>query len=237
MPVYERRGRLQMIQVEDLTLRVGSFALRDVSFAIPTGGYGFLMGKTGSGKTTVLEAVCGLKPALAGRILLMGRDVTQLKPAARGIGYVPQDGALFSAMSVRGHLAFALTIRHWPEEAIRERVDELAALLGLTALLDRTPEGLSGGEAQRVALGRALAFRPEVLCLDEPLSALDDETHAEMCDVLRNVRERTGVTVLHVSHSLREAERLADRVFLLQDGQIRERVDHGRAERTENLGN
>jgi len=182
-----------------------------VTYEIPS----VIMGKTGSGKTTLLEAICGLKPVATGCIRLMGEDVTDLKPAARGVSYVPQDGALFPSMSVRDHLAFALTIRRWPGADIEQRVRELAAMLGLEPLLARTPPGLSGGEAQRVALGRALASRPHVLCLDEPLSALDEETHAEMCDALRTVRERTGVTILHVTHSLTEARKLADRVFLL----------------------
>src|SRR5205814_1800075 len=130
----------------------------------------------------------------------------------------------FPAMSVRDHLAFALTIRRWPPEAVATRVEELAELLGLTRLLPRTPAGLSGGEAQRVALGRALASHPQVLCLDEPLSALDDETRSGMCDVLLDIRQRTGVTILHVTHSLQEAQRLADHVFVLQDGQVREKL-------------
>ncbi len=210
-----------MIEVENVAVRSGRFSLRDISFAVPTGQHGFLMGRTGSGKTTLLEAICGLKPVTAGRIRLRGEDVTQLRPAVRGIGYVPQDGALFSRMTVRDHLAFALTIRRWPRAAIDQRVSELAALLGLEALLPRTPEGLSGGEAQRIALGRALACHPHVLCLDEPLSALDDETRAEMCDLLRSVRARTGVTILHVTHSLADARKLADRVFTLRDGRVR----------------
>jgi len=90
----------------------------------------------------------------------------------------------------------------------------------LRSLLGRRPPGLSGGEAQRVALGRALSFRPDILCLDEPLSALDDETRAEMGDLLRKVRAQTGVTILHITHNRSEAERLADRIFLLRDGQV-----------------
>jgi molybdate/tungstate transport system ATP-binding protein len=209
-----------MIAIETLAVRAGSFALNGISLVIPTGHHGFLMGKTGSGKTTLLEAVCGLKPAAAGRILLMGQDVTSRKPAARGIGYVPQDGALFPSMTVREHLAFALTIRHWKAADIEHRVGELAAMLGLEELLSRRPQGLSGGEAQRVALGRALANRPHVLCLDEPLSALDEDTRAEMCGVLQTVRQHTGVTILHVTHSLADARKLADRIFLLRDGQV-----------------
>ena len=210
-----------MIEVENLAVCAGRFALREISFAVPTGQHGFLMGRTGSGKTTLLEAICGLKPVTAGSIRLRGEDVTRLKPGARGVGYVPQDGALFSRMTVREHLAFALTIRRWTSAAIARRVDELAAWLGLESLLPRTPEGLSGGEAQRIALGRALACHPHVLCLDEPLSALDDETRSGMCDLLRSVRERTGVTILHVTHSLAEAGKLADRVFVLRDGHVR----------------
>jgi molybdate/tungstate transport system ATP-binding protein len=212
-----------MIEVDNLTLRAGSFSLAGISFTVPNGQYGFLMGKTGSGKTTVLEAICGLRTVIHGRICLMEHEVTQSKASERGIGYVPQDGALFPSMTVREHLGFALTIRHWDRGAIAARVSELAAMLGLEKLLDRSPRGLSGGEAQRVALGRALACHPRILCLDEPLSALDDETRAEMCQVLLKVRERTGVTVLHVTHSLQEARHLADVVFVLSDGRVQKR--------------
>jgi ABC-type sugar transport system ATPase subunit len=180
------------------------------------------MGKTGSGKTTILEAICGLRRVVAGRSHLLERDVTDLKPAARGLGYVPQDGALFGTMSVREHLAFAPRVAGWGTNSIEQRVTELAGLLSLEHLLNRHPLGLSGGEAQRVALGRALARHPKVLCLDEPLSALDDETRGEMCNVLRRVRKHTGVTVLHVTHSLEEARRLGDVILTLRDGRIEE---------------
>ncbi len=210
-----------MIRVEQLSVRAGAFLLTNVNFEVPAGGYAVLMGRTGSGKTTLLETLCGLKPILAGTILLMGRDVTRLPPALRGIGYVPQDRALFQTMTVREHLAFAPRLRRWPEAEIEARVAEMARLLGLGRLLDRKPAGLSGGEAQRVALGRALAARPGVLCLDEPLSALDDETREEMFTLLKTVRQQTGVTTLHVTHHQQEAARLADVVLGLKDGQVR----------------
>lgn len=211
-----------MIEVRELSVRVGAFALRAVSFEIPQGRYGVLMGKTGSGKTTLLEAICGLKPVLSGRILLRGRDVTGLKPGARSIGFVPQEGALFSSMNVREHLGFALEIRGWERQEIARRVDELAGLLGLGRLLERRPRGLSGGEVQRVALGRALSFRPEILCLDEPLSALDEETREQMYVLLRSVQRQTGVTALHITHSRAEAQALADLLLLIEDGRVRE---------------
>jgi ABC-type sugar transport system ATPase subunit len=211
-----------MIRVRDLTIRVGSFALEGVSFTVAARRYAVLMGKTGSGKSTLLEAITGLKPIEVGSIELLGRDVTQLKPADRGVGYVPQDLALFPTLTVREHLAFALTIRDWDRPATEGRVAELADLLGIDRLLDRRPQGLSGGEAQRTALGRALSFRPRVLLLDEPLSALDEETREEMVDLLRTVHRETGVTVLHVTHSLTEAKKLGDCILLLADGKIGE---------------
>lgn len=209
-----------MISLECVTVGVGRFELREISFSLRSGAYGVLMGRTGSGKTTLLEAICGLRPVRAGRIRLQDQDVTDLPPAARGIGFVPQEGALFGHLTVRQHLEFALVIRRWDPERIRVRVGELAEWLGLEALLDRPPQGLSGGETQRVALGRALSFQPGILCLDEPLSALDDESRADICTVLEGVRTRTGVTILHITHNLAEAERLADTLLRLHHGSI-----------------
>lgn len=210
-----------MIRVENLSVRAGTFSLKNVSFEVATGEYGILMGRTGSGKTTIMEAICGLKSVDAGRTTLMGRDVTHLKPAERGIGFVPQDGALFPTMKIRDLLGFALTVRKWKRRDVEKRVDELAGLLGLGDLLDRRPLGLSGGERQRIALGRALAARPGVLCLDEPLSALDDATRDEMYELLKAVRERAGVTALHITHSQTDARRLGDVIFQIEDGQVR----------------
>ncbi len=207
-----------MIHVTDLTLQVGEFRLENVSFEIPTGHYCVLMGKTGTGKTTVLEAIAGLTPVSSGTIRLGELDVTELHPRQRNIGYVPQDGALFATMSVADHLAFALRIRRTDSADIEARVRELATLLEITPLLERTIHGLSGGERQRVALGRALSFRPPTLLLDEPLSALDDETHGQMCDLLENVQQQTGVTILHVSHREQEAERLAQSILRIENG-------------------
>jgi ABC-type sugar transport system ATPase subunit len=213
-----------MILVEGLSVRAGSFALADLSFSVATGKYGLLMGRTGSGKTTILETLCGLRRAEAGRIVLDGREVTRFKPAARDIGYVPQDGALFQTMTVQDHLEFALRVRRWSRAEMRSRVAELAELLGIGPLLGRKPPGLSGGESQRVALGRALSFRPRILCLDEPLSALDDDTRRSMIELLKRVQHETGVTALHVTHNQSEAEKLADCRLQLVDRRIEQVV-------------
>lgn len=209
-----------MIRLENLSIRAGAFSLQNVSLEIARGEYGILMGRTGSGKTTLLEAVCGLRTVIGGRIVLMDRDVTADKPAARGIGFVPQDGAIFPTMKVADQIGFALAVRNWKRSEIDRRVSELADLLGVSALLKRRPDGLSGGERQRIALGRALAASPGVLCLDEPLSALDDATREEMYVLLKSVRERTGVTTLHITHSHAEARRLGDVVFQIADGKV-----------------
>jgi len=209
-----------MIVVEKLCLRAGKFRLKDVSLTVPTGAYGVLMGKTGAGKTTILESIIGLRSIDSGRIVLHDLDVTRLRPALRGVGYVPQDGALFSTMTVRDQVALGLTVRGVPAATIAARVDELAGLLDIAHLLDRYPLGLSGGEQQRVALGRAISYRPRVLCLDEPLSALDDDTRGQMMTLLGNVTRQTGVTALHITHNRREAEELGDCIFRIDDGRI-----------------
>jgi ABC-type sugar transport system ATPase subunit len=209
-----------VIAVENLCLHQGAFALAGISFAIPAGRYGVLMGKTGSGKTTILEAIAGLRSLDAGSIRLDGRDVTGATPAARGVGYVPQDAALFRTLTVRGNLAFALALRKTPAAEIDRRVRELADWLDIASLLDRYPHGLSGGEAQRVALGRALAFRPRVLLLDEPLSSLDEDTRDQMTALLKHLRAAREMTVLHVTHNRREAEQLGDLLVRLDQGQI-----------------
>ena len=209
-----------MIVLERVGLRQGAFALADLSLAVTTGQYTVLMGRTSAGKTSVLEAIAGLRPIVAGRIILNNVDVTRLPPAERGLGYVPQDAALFPTMTVRQHLAFSLQIRHRPATEIDGRVKELADELGISALLTRRPVGLSGGEMQRVALGRALAFRPQILLLDEPLAALDETTRDQMLELLKQVHKRENVTVLHVTHSRGEAERLGDIVYRLHGGRI-----------------
>jgi len=207
-----------VIDIRGLCLRAGDFLLQDLELEIGAGEYAVLMGRTGSGKTTLLETLVGLLPPTSGRIVLDGVDVTELRPADRKLGYVPQDGALFPHLNVAQHLAFGPRFRGWSRSDVDERVAELAELLGLGPLLARRPRGLSGGERQRVALGRALAARPSVLLLDEPLSAVDEETRDGLCTLLASIRETTGVTTLHVTHSSSEAARLATVRLHLVDG-------------------
>ena len=211
-----------MIRLENITWRVGAFHLENITFTVPAGRYGVLMGATGCGKTTLLEILCGLRQPNAGRVWIGGRDVTHEPPGTRGIGYVPQDGALFPTYRVREQIGFALRVRGEPSAEIARRVASLAGPLGIAHLLDRLPHDLSGGERQRVALARALAARPSVLVLDEPLSALDEELRDDIAALLRSLQREHALTALHITHSRREAAQLGDVCFRLAAGCVAE---------------
>ena len=212
------------IRFENLAWHAGTFRLAGVSFSVPAASYAVLMGRTGCGKTTLLEILCGLRSPAGGRIFIGERDVTDLPPGERGIGYVPQDGAMFPTMTVHEQLGFALAIRRRPASEIAARVKELADHLGIAHLLGRLPQHLSGGERQRVALGRALAAKPSVLLLDEPLSALDEELRDELAALLKRVQQDLGLTALHITHSRHEATQLADVVFRMEAGRVAETI-------------
>lgn len=213
-----------MIRVEHLHLRVGDrrgksgFALVDVSFEVAAGQYFVLLGPTGSGKSLLVECICGLNRPNAGRIWIDGRDVTGWEPRRRRIGYVPQDYALFPHRTVRDNIAFGPRIQGAPQPA--RRAAEWLERLGLGHLADRLPGRLSGGEKQRVALARALAAEPRVLVLDEPVSALDEITRDTVCLMLKRLQRESGATVLHVCHNFQEMLAVADRVGIIHQGHI-----------------
>ncbi len=194
--------------------------LDGLSFEVPSAAYAVLMGRTGSGKTTLLEILCGLRSPGSGTVRIDGRKVTDLPPGERGIGYVPQDGALFPTLTVREQIAFGLRMRGVAADEIATRVLEAAEGVGVSALLDRLPTGLSGGERQRVALARALVVKPSVLLLDEPLASVDEETQDGLIDLLQRTQREHRITVLHVTHSRREAEGLGELHLRLEGGRV-----------------
>lgn len=207
-----------MIAVKNLNIKQGDFLLSNINLSIEKGEYVVLMGKTGCGKSTLMEAICGLRKVDSGEVWLNEKEITNLVPGQREIGYVSQDGALFSHLTVARNIGFALKLRRWSKLLIDERVTTLAKAFGIDHLLERNVTKLSGGEKQRVAMARAMSFNPLILCLDEPMSALDEETKESMFELLENLKQNMGITILHVSHSKAEAERLADRVFKLNKG-------------------
>jgi len=209
-----------MIRIEQLNFAVGNFALRDVALHVRAGEYFVLLGKPGSGKTVLLECVAGLNRLSSGTIEIDHRRVEKAEPRDRGIGYVPQDYALFSARTVRKNIEFPLCVKRYPTSRREKRVRELAAMLGIEYLLERGTHGLSGGERQRVALARALAAEPDILLLDEPVSALDDETREGILVELRRIQRQTSTTTIHVCHDLNEMRAVADRLGILRQGRL-----------------
>jgi molybdopterin-binding protein len=211
-----------VIRLEGLHVRVGDFDLRDISLAVPRGGYALIIGPTGSGKTTLLEAVAGHARLRAGRVFMHDDEVTHLPPEQRGLGFVYQQYHLFPHLSVRENIAYGLrgvrARRNGVEPAAR--VAELAGMLALEPLLERSVRGLSGGEQQRVALARALAPKPSILLLDEPFAAVDPATRQVLRRELRELHEREGITTLQVTHDFDEALRLGDLVAVLSEGRI-----------------
>ena len=209
-----------MIRFQNISWSAGTFALSGVSFAVPQGSYAVLMGRSGSGKTSLLELLCGLRFPSSGAIWLGDREITGLTPRERGIGYVPQDGALFPTMTVRQNVGFAPRIRGESGPSASAAVEALAEQLGIAGVLERKPQHLSGGERQRVALARALAAKPSVLVLDEPLSALDEELREDLARLLKQIQRDLKLTTLHVTHHRQEAAQLADHVLRLENGSV-----------------
>lgn len=207
-----------MISAEEISFGIGTFELRCLSINIAEGEYFILLGPPGSGKTIFLECLCGLKKIRSGRIIIDGCDVTALEPRRRGIGYVPQDYALFPHLSVEQNITFGLRAHGYDET----NINETAELLGISHLLSRSVDGLSGGEKQRVALARALVLQPKILLLDEPVCALDEVTRQEVCAQLLAIQRKLGLTTIHVSHNLEEAFSVADRAAILHQGVLQQ---------------
>jgi len=196
----------------------GHAAVRDVTLGIDDGELLVLVGPSGSGKSTVLRLIAGLETASGGRIMIGGRDVTDVAPQERDLAMVFQTYALYPHKSVRENLAFALEVRRIPAAQIEERVRAAATGLGIESLLDRKPAQLSGGQRQRVALGRAIVREPRAFLLDEPLSNLDPLLRAATRAELALLHRRLGATMVYVTHDQEEAMTLATRMAVMNGG-------------------
>jgi thiamine transport system ATP-binding protein len=207
------------VAIDDLTVDFGELtALRDVSLSIEAGEFFTLVGPSGCGKTTLLRSIAGLEPPSAGRVTIGGADVTAAPPEARNIGMVFQSYALFPHMSVRENVAYGLQF-HDVGDSDR-RVADLLELVDMAGLADREPSQLSGGQQQRVALARALAPEPDVLLLDEPLSALDAKLRTELRVEIQAIQRELGITTIYVTHDQSEALAISDRVAVMHDGRL-----------------
>jgi sn-glycerol 3-phosphate transport system ATP-binding protein len=209
------------VDVRSVTKAWGeTLALDDVSFAVAKGELVVLLGPSGCGKSTMLRLIAGLDTAAAGSIDIEGRDVRGLTGSARGVAMVFQSYALFPHLTVADNITFGLSVRGVSRPEMAQRLDKIAGLLGLEALLRRKPAQLSGGQQQRVALGRALVAEAPVCLLDEPLSNLDAQLRQELRREIRALQQRLGITMIYVTHDQTEAMSMADRVILMRAGRI-----------------
>ncbi|OHB76750.1 MAG: hypothetical protein A2Z25_02525 [Planctomycetes bacterium RBG_16_55_9] len=211
-----------MIRAEQLSFSIGDFQLRRLDLEVAPEQYFVLLGPPGSGKTILLECLCGLKRIQSGRIYIDGCDVASREPRSRDIGYVPQDYALFPHLSIERNIAFGLHVGGFDRRTTHDRVARTAQMLGIERMLKRSVKGLSGGERQRVALARALVLQPKVLLLDEPVCALDEATRQDVCAELHRIQRQFGVTTIHVSHNLEEVFSVADKAGILYQGQFQQ---------------
>jgi multiple sugar transport system ATP-binding protein len=200
----------------------GVRAVDNVDLTISDGEFMVLVGPSGCGKTTLLRSIGGLETVTDGRIVIDGRDVTKAPPAQRDLAMVFQNYALYPHMTVRENLGYALRVRKLKKAEVKRRVEEAAKLLGLEQLLDRRPRALSGGQMQRVAMGRAIVREPKAFLMDEPLSNLDAKLRVSMRTSLQQLHQRIGVTTVYVTHDQVEAMTLGDRVAVMRDGRVQQ---------------
>src|SRR6202048_2097239 len=209
------------IKLEAVAKTFGTFtAVKGVDFTVEHGSFFVILGPSGCGKTTTLRMMAGLELPTSGRILLDGEDVTALPASARDIAFVFQLFALYPHMNVRQNIGFPLKCQNYPRAEIKKSIEETAKLLRIDHLLDRRVGGLSGGDRQRVALGRAIVRRPKAFLMDEPLGALDSEFRRLMCGELRELHDRIDATTVYITHDQLEAMAIADRNALMNQGGI-----------------
>jgi len=210
---------MSFLALHGLTKRFGdAIAVDDVSLGVEKGEFVSLLGPSGCGKTTTLQMIAGFVEPSAGAIALAGRDLTRVKPAARGLGIVFQSYALFPHMTAAQNIAFGLEMRGVAKPEQTKRVADALTLVGLAGFADRYPRRMSGGQQQRVALARALVIKPDVLLLDEPLSNLDAKLREEMQVELRQIQRTVGTTTILVTHDQGEAMALSDRIVVMNRG-------------------
>jgi ABC-type sugar transport system ATPase subunit len=209
-----------MLEVKGLCAKRGDFYLEDVSFEVQDGEYFVLLGPTGAGKTVLLEAIAGVTGIRGGEIWINGKNVTPLNPQERKVGFAYQKYAVYRHLPVRDNISFGLMWRFRSQQEIDRAVDGVIDLLGLEDLLDKRPWALSGGESQKICLARAIAIRPDLLILDEPLGSVDAQSREETERQLKRTHERLELATIHVTHDFEEAMALGDRIAVIMGGRI-----------------
>ena len=204
------------IEINNLSFKIGDFSITNYSLEIGKGEYFVLTGANGSGKTTLIKLIAGLYSPLSGSIKINNVNVENIPPWERNIGYLPQEGLLFPNQTVKENIQFPLEMRSLTKKKINSAVDEIVDMLDLSELLNRKPQGLSGGEKQKACLARALVCKPDILLLDEPVSAIDEKAKIIYCEKLKVLQKRLNITTLHVSHNSIETNLLADKTGIMK---------------------
>ncbi len=208
------------MRIDCVSKTLGAFSLRDICLEIDESEYFVLLGPTGAGKTVLLEVIMGFHRPDKGRIVLNGRDVTDMLVEKRGIGYVPQSCPLFPHMNVFENVEFGLKMQRKAAVERQKTVDKMLETMGLEEIAERAPLTLSGGERQKVALARALVTEPEAVLLDEPLTAIDAETSRNLREELKRFNRELRIAIVHVTHDQIEAFSLADKIAIMRNGEI-----------------
>ncbi len=211
--------KVNMLILKNISKNLGGFLMADINLEISEGTYYVLLGRSGSGKTQLLELIAGLNKPDSGEIWLDGEIITEKKIQNRKIGLVFQDYAIFPNMTVFGNIAYSLNSRKIDRNIVKEQVLKVAGDLNISHLLERDTHHLSGGELQRVALARTLITSPRLLLLDEPMASIDASLKDDIKRLLRNLN-KNGLTIIHVTHDYREAVSLASRVGVIHNGKI-----------------
>ena len=209
-----------MLQINNASLRAGDFTVNDINLTVESKEYFALMGPTGSGKSLLVKAICGIIPIQSGSIHIAGNDVTNFEPRRRQVGYVPQNSGLFPHLSVIDNILFPLKIRKINKKNAIKKTGPIIEALNISPLLERSTLNLSGGERQKVALARALSYNPKLLILDEPVSALDEPTRCEICSLLKKIQQDFSIATIHICHNLEEARIVSDRIAIISQGRI-----------------
>lgn len=211
-----------MISIRNLCVEIGDFTLKNANIDVLDGEYMVMVGPTGAGKTVILESIAGLYPLKGGKVVLRGKDVTALPPDKRRVSIVYQDHALFPHLSVRENILFGLKARKVEKREQQRMLEKVVSLLSISSLLHRSPPTLSGGERQKSAMARALCVEPDLLLLDEPLSALDPKSREDIQEKLLNIKRSLKLTTVHVTHDFEEAIALGDRICVIGEGEVKQ---------------
>ncbi|MEM9434396.1 MAG: ABC transporter ATP-binding protein [Pseudomonadota bacterium] len=212
---------MAQIQIKNIRKQFGDFvAVKESSFTIEDGEFFMLLGPSGCGKTTTLRMIAGLELPTSGEIYLDGEEISQKPPSQRDIAFVFQMFALYPHMNVRKNLSYPLVSQGMPRAQVKAKIDEVAGILGIQDILNRPVGGLSGGDRQRVALGRAIVRDPKAFMMDEPLGALDAEFREHMADELRALHDRMGATTVYVTHDQLEAMQMGDKIVVMNNAVV-----------------